>query len=480
MEINALTLYELNHRIKEVLHGGLPEMVWIQGETSDVRVNQNGHCYLEFIEKDRNGRNIVAKARAMIWANTFHLLRAYFESTTNQPFASGLKVMVQVSVEFHEVYGLSLTVHGIDPAYTLGDQALNRAKILKQLEEEGVLTLNKELELPQPLNRIAIVSSPTAAGYEDFCNQLALNPSHFVFYTKLFPAIMQGERTEDSIISALERIYEYQDCFDAVVIIRGGGATSELSCFDSYLLAASCAQFPLPIITGIGHERDETVLDIVAHSRAKTPTAVAEFLIDRMTNTADVLAELQEYMISSVSERMQDETDKLKTLENDFNFFGKSWYKDQSNTLSSLKIALKKEIQSYLKENDNTFKAFESSLNREVGQILKGEGNKLNSYVNSLKKVSAKKLDESLLLQLNDSLKKIVTRALDSKKEKIDIYTKYIELVSPQNILKKGYTLTLSKGKVIKSVKNLSENDVLTTRFADGEIDSIIKGQKNE
>jgi len=481
MEINALSLYELNRHIKEVLSGGLPDMIWIQGETSDVRANQNGHCYLEFIEKDRNGRNIIAKARAMIWANTFHLLKAYFESSTNQPFASGLKVMVQVSIEFHEVYGLSLTVHDIDPAYTLGDQALNRARILKQLEEEGVLTLNKELELPQPLNRIAIVSSPTAAGYEDFCNQLALNPSHFVFYTKLFPAIMQGERTEDSIISALERIYEYQDCFDAVVIIRGGGATSELSCFDSYLLAASCAQFPLPIITGIGHERDETVLDIVAHTRAKTPTAVAEFLIDRMTNTADTLAELQEYIVSAISERVQEETDKLKTLESDFNFFGKSWYKDQSNILSSLKIALKKEIQSYLKENDNTFRAFENSLNRQVGQILKGEGNKLSSYVNLLKKASSKKrFDKEILSESNKILKKTIARILDDKKEKIDMYAKYIELISPQHILNKGYTLTLSQGKVIKSVNSLSEGNVLTTRFADGEIDSIVKDKKNE
>lgn len=180
----------------------------------------------------------------MIWANTFHLLKAYFENSTKQPFTSGLKVLVQVSVEFHELYGFSLTVHDIDPSYTLGDQALNRAAILKQLEEEGVLHLNKELDLPIPTNRIAIISSPTAAGYEDFLDQLSKNPYGFVFYTKLFPAIMQGDRSEDSIISALEHIYEHLDMFDAVVIIRGGGATSDLSCFDSYMLAANCAQYP--------------------------------------------------------------------------------------------------------------------------------------------------------------------------------------------------------------------------------------------
>lgn len=476
MESNALTLYELNHHIKNVLHNNLPDMVWVQGETSDVRVNQNGHCYLEFIEKDKSGRNIIAKARAMIWANTFHLLRAYFESTTNQSFASGLKVMVQVSIEFHEIYGLSLTIYDIDPAYTLGDQALNRARILKQLEEEGVLTLNKELELSPLPNRIAIISSPTAAGYEDFCNQLEANTYQFAFYTKLFSAIMQGERAEDSIISALERIYEYQDCFDAVVIIRGGGATSELSCFDSYLLAASCAQFPLPIITGIGHERDETVLDIVAHTRAKTPTAVAEFLIGRLSNTSNEIIDIQAQIISSAREKMQNETEKLKSIENDFSFWGKSWYKDQSNILSSLKITLKKEIQSYLKDNENIFKTLEYSINKEIGQIIKNEHYNLNSYVNILKKASSKKqIDTDTIAQLNDSLKKIVLRKLDNKKEKIEFYTKYIELISPQHILKKGYTLTLSQGKVVKSASELSEGDILTTRFVDGEIDSVIK-----
>ena len=333
MDNKALSLYELNNLIKGVLHDNLSEMFWIRAEMSDVRANQNGHCYLEFIEKDTQGRTIVAKARAMIWSNTFYMLKAYFESTTNQTFASGLKVLVRVSIEFHELYGFSLTVHDIDPSYTLGDQARNRAAILKQLEEDGVIDLNKELELPVPANRIAIISSPTAAGYEDFCNQLANNSMGFVFYTKLFPAIMQGDRAEDSIIEALERIYEYQDCFDAVVIIRGGGATSELSCFDSYLLAASCAQFPLPIITGIGHERDETVLDIVAHTRAKTPTAVAEFLIDNLTSVAQELISIQMGLVSIVNQQLQEEMLQLNTFESQTSFYLKNWQKTQQNIL---------------------------------------------------------------------------------------------------------------------------------------------------
>lgn len=411
MNSSAISLYELNNKVRNLLKDGLPETFWIRAETSDVRVNQNGHCYLEFIEKDNNGKAIIAKSRAMIWANTFHLLKAYFENTTNQPFTSGLKVLVKVSVEFHELYGFSLTVYDIDPSYTLGDQALNRAAILRQLEEDGVIHLNKELELPVPTNRIAIVSSPTAAGYEDFCKQLANNPFGFTFYTKLFPAIMQGERTEDSIISALERIYEYQDNFDVVVIIRGGGATSELSSFDSYLLAASCAQFPLPIITGIGHERDETVLDIVAHTRKKTPTAVAEFLIDSMTEVWQELAFASQSIAVIVNERIQEEWLKLTTMQAQASFHLKGWYKEQAGILT----------------------ATTSALNKATLQAAKGNQNKLDSF------------------------------------------DKYLELISPQNILKRGYSLTLKNGKAIKNASDVNKGDEIRTLLSDGDIKSIVK-----
>lgn len=411
MSSTAISLYELNNLVRSVITANLSDTFWIRAEMSDVRVNQNGHCYLEFIEKDASGRTIVAKARAAIWAKTFNLIKIYFEETTKQAFTSGLKVLVQVSVEFHELYGFSLTVHDIDPSYTLGDQAVNRAIILNQLEEEGVRYLNKELELPTPLHRIAIISSPTAAGYEDFCNQLDNNTFGFVFYTKLFPAIMQGDRSEDSIISALERIYAYQDCFDAVVIIRGGGATSDLSCFDSYLLAASCAQFPLPIITGIGHERDETVLDMVAHTRAKTPTAVAEFLIDNIMQTAGVLADIQLTLISAMNRRLQGETIRISKFESQISYELKDWYKSQINILNTVK----------------------SNLTRHLQQSFKNSNDRL------------------------------------------DMFAKHLELLSPENILKKGYTLTMKEGKIVKESRSLKQGDQITTLFAKGKIDSIIK-----
>ncbi|MDR1717170.1 MAG: exodeoxyribonuclease VII large subunit [Prevotella sp.] len=455
MNNQAISLYELNNLIKGVLNDTLPEMVWIRAEMSDVRVNQNGHCYLEFIEKDRIGKTLVAKARGMIWANTFHLLRAYFENSTKQTFSSGLKVLVQVSIEFHELYGFSLTVHDIDPSYTLGDQALNRAAILKQLEEDGVLYLNKELELPLPMNRIAIISSPTAAGYEDFLDQLHKNAFGFVFYTKLFPAIMQGDRSEDSIISALERIYEYQDCFDAVVIIRGGGATSDLSSFDSYLLAASCAQFPLPVITGIGHERDETVLDVVAHTRAKTPTAVAEFLIGNLTETAMELTEISQDIVSLVSQRLQDETVRLSVFETKNSFILKGWYREQETVLSSARNVLAKGMVRIQRENQNKFAFLEDNLKRKSLQLLKDNQSKFSL--------------------LEDSLKRSIQQQYKEELNKLETLDKQLHLSSPENILKKGYTLTMKDGKIVKQSGILRKGDEITTFFPDGEIESIVK-----
>ena len=318
---------------------------------------------------------------------------------------------MQVSIEFHELYGYSLNVHDIDPSYTLGDQAKNRTLIIKQLEEEGVLDLNKELPLAKIANRIAVISSPTAAGYEDFCNQLTNNKDGFIFYNKLFPAIMQGDRTEQSIIAALDRIYENIDKFDAVVIIRGGGATSDLSSFDSYLLAANCAQFPLPIITGIGHERDDTVLDIVAHTRAKTPTAVAEFLIKHIYESASELIDIQDSIIFETNKRLIEEATILNTLVTKYSYIIKDRTKDQLNKLDII----------------------------------------------------------------SEKIKNAAIRVLQDQKHILESKEQYIEHNSPENILKKGYTLTLSGKKIIKSKAGVKKGDNIVTRFADGEVKSLVK-----
>ena len=247
--MEALSLYELNGLVRRAVEEGVSGSYWVQAELAEVRVNAAGHCYVEFVQKSPQGNALLAKARGVIWSNVYQVLRPYFEEETGQAWAPGIKVLVRVAVAFHELYGFSLVVYDIDPAYTLGDLAQRRRAILKQLADEGVLTLNKELPMPVLPQRVAVVSSPTAAGYGDFCHQLRHNPHGYYFHVELFAAVMQGEQTEDSILAALDAIHARQDEFDVVVIIRGGGATSDLSGFDTYLLAAACAQFPLPIIT---------------------------------------------------------------------------------------------------------------------------------------------------------------------------------------------------------------------------------------
>ena len=313
--MDSLSLLELNGLVKRSLEQCLPDEYWIQAELSDVRSNTTGHCYLEFVQKDSRSNTLLAKARGMIWSNVYRLLKSYFEETTGQPFTSGIKVLVKVTVQFHELYGYSLTVLDIDPTYTIGDMARRRREILLQLEEEGVLTLNKELEVPVLPQRIAVISSATAAGYGDFCHQLQHNSSGYYFYTELFPALMQGNQVEDSVLAALDRINSRVNEFDVVVIIRGGGATSDLSGFDTYLLAASCAQFPLPIITGIGHERDDTVLDSVAHTRVKTPTAAAELLIQRMDEATEQLEMLSVQLQQGAYALLEREQRRLEIIQ---------------------------------------------------------------------------------------------------------------------------------------------------------------------
>ncbi len=412
MEEQSFSLSELNRRVRNAIREQLPETYWMRAETSDVRRNQNGHCYLEFIEKDAATQSIVAKARGVIWSNHFQLLSAYFETETGQPFTSGLNVLVRVSVEFHELYGYSLTVVDIDPSFTVGEIARNRQLVLRRLEEEGVLTLNRELELTELANRIAVISSPTAAGYEDFRDQLSKNTAGFVFYTKLFPAVMQGDRSESSIIAALESVYQHCHLFDAVAIIRGGGATSDLSCFDSYAVATNVAQFPLPVVSGIGHERDVTVLDHVAHTRAKTPTAVAEFFISHLTQTASELADFQGRIIAESEAVMLAEQSAL--------------------------LALSKEVvhQSAL------------LLQRETAGVERTTATMTHA------------LQQLLVQQLH---------YVESKQQ-------YIRMVSPEHILRRGYTLTTRNGRIITSLEDLSVDDTIETRFIDGVSTSVVTG----
>ena len=408
---DSLSLVELNALVRRSIRACFPDTYWVQAELSDVRVNSSGHCYLEFVQKDAGGNSLVAKARGIVWANTFFRLKPYFERETGQAFVSGIKVLVKVTVDFHELYGYSLTVTDIDPTYTLGDMARRRREILDRLQREGVLTLNKELELPELLQRIAVISSPTAAGYDDFCNQLSHNAFGFVFYPRLFPAVMQGDKVEQSVISALDRIYGELERWDAVVIIRGGGATSDLSGFDTYNLAANCAQFPLPVITGIGHERDDTVIDMVAHTRVKTPTAAAEFLVNHLRQTAERLEDFACYIRQEVPSRLSHEKERLD-----------NW---QARIPSKVQMRLQKE--GFAQE------------------------------------------------RLSERLRVALRVRLQTEKHRLELWFRQIEAASPDRLLKRGYSLTLKNGKAVTDASRLHPGDEVETRLAKGTFRSIVK-----
>ena len=430
---NVLSLFELNQLVRRSVRTCLPDEYWVQVELSDVRANYSGHCYLECVQKDPKSNSLIAKARGIIWSNVFSQLKPYFEQETGQAFVSGIKVLVKVTVDFHELYGYSLTIVDIDPAYTLGDMARRRREILLRLQEEGVLSLNKELELPVLAQRIAVISSATAAGYGDFCNQLENNAFGFAFYPRLFPAIMQGERVEASVIAALDRIYAESEKWDVVVIIRGGGATSDLSGFDTYDLAASCAQFPLPIITGIGHERDDTVIDLVAHTRVKTPTAAAEFLVNHLRQTAEQLENYAYYIRQEVPARLSREKERL----------------ERCITRIPARVQMRLQREDFRRERlaKRMEMAWQSRLAREQYR-----------------------------LELSSRLSVALQARLLKEKHRLDLLEKSVEAASPDLLLKRGYSITLKDGKAVTDVSLLKPGDRVVTRVAKGQFSSEVQG----
>ena len=402
------TLFELNRLVRETIECEMPNEYWVEAELSECR-ELRGHCYMELIEKDEQTTTPIAKASAKCWASKWILVRPYFERTTGQRLVAGMKVLLKVYPQFHEAFGFSWIVTDIDPTYTLGDMARKRQEIIRQLKEEGVFDLQKELTLPLFCQRIAVISSETAAGYGDFCNQLADNPYGFQFQTQLFPAIMQGEGVEQSIINALERIYDQP--FDCVVIIRGGGATSDMSGFDTLALAEHVANFPLPIITGIGHDRDESILDMVSHTRVKTPTAAAALLIDHLKEVLDTVNNAQ----NSITRLVQQ---KLSTL---------------STQLSSVSEAIPR----------------------------------LFSIV--------KTRQEAKIDALQQRLPMLIERRFLAENHRLQLMEEKLKALDPQLLLKRGYSITLHNGRAVKDATTLKAGDEIETRLAQGLIHSIVK-----
>lgn len=408
--MEAITLQELNGRVRSTLQFEMPDAYWVQAEISGISPSNQGHCYLELVQKDSTGKVFLAKAKANIWRGTWLKIKPYFEAETGESLKIGMKVLLQVTVSFHEVYGYSLVVQDIDPTYTMGDMARRRKEILDQLAKDGVIGLNRELDIPMLPQRIAVISSATAAGYGDFRNQLANNIYGFKFYVKLFQAAMQGDDVERSVIAALDSVAARRDDFDLVVIIRGGGAVSELSCFDSYNLAYNIANFPMPVITGIGHERDDTVADVVAHTKVKTPTAAAEFIISKVFDAASGLETLTRRMSESVLERMNLEKLRIERM---------------TQKLPSLYALVK--------------------VRRE--QMLENMWNRAVTGLNN---------------------------TITSNLHRLELLEKSVNAADPARILKRGYTLTRCNGHVVKGASDLHKGDRLVTSFADGSVESEI------
>ena len=381
-----LSLFELNRIVRETIECEMPDEYWVEAELSECRESR-GHCYLELIEKDEQTATPIAKASAKCWASKWIIVRPYFERTTGQRLVAGMKVLLKVYPQFHEAFGFSWIVTDIDPTYTLGDMARKRQEIIRQLKEEGVFDLQKELTLPLFCQRIAVISSETAAGYGDFCNQLSNNPYGFQFETHLFPAVMQGEGVERSLIDALGRIYEAP--FDCVAIIRGGGATSDLSGFDTLALAEHVANFPIPIITGIGHDRDECILDMVSHTRVKTPTAAAALLIDHLKGV-------------------------LETIE-----------------------------------------GAQSMITRLFSVV--------------------KTRQEAKIDALQQRIPMLLERRLLAERHRLQLMEEKLKALDPQLLLKRGYSITLCKGKTVRDPQSLHAGDEIETRLEKGTIKSIIQ-----
>ncbi|MBR5189050.1 MAG: exodeoxyribonuclease VII large subunit, partial [Paludibacteraceae bacterium] len=415
-----------------------PTTIWLRAEIHNITTNYSGHCYIDLVEKSDSNDQIIAKQRANIWASTYRFLAQKFHQTTNSSLQAGMKILIEVSVEYHELYGLSLNVKDIDPSYTLGELQRRRLEIIQRLKKRGLIDKNRQLPMPRLIKRIAIISSPTAAGYSDFVHQLTHNSHGFTYQTTLFPAIMQGPQTEESILVALDKIFHSSlltphSSFDIVVIIRGGGATSDLQAFDSESLAERCANFPLPIITGIGHLRDETILDLVAHLNLKTPTAVAEYLISRTLELDMELLSLGERLQKSVILRLEQEKNLLTSLSSYIPQYALRLLASSDNKLTSLQHRIELKTADFIAKN------------------------------------------RTLLDRREEQIKVLAPNLLKTKQSQLDILQTKLQLLDPQQLLKKGYTFTTHNGKLVTSMTQLIPGDTITTTLADGTVESVVK-----
>ncbi|MBO4657774.1 MAG: exodeoxyribonuclease VII large subunit [Bacteroidales bacterium] len=432
-QIDLLMLQEL---IKESLEENFARQLWVRAEIWDISVNASGHCYLTLVEKDEATSNIVAKAQAIIWASTFRVLRPYFETATGEKLQAGMKVLLQIRVQYSLLYGLSLIVSNIDPNYTVGSTALERQKILDRLEREGMMDMNRTLPLPGLPRRFAVISAETAAGYGDFMNHLHNNGFGYKFHTELFQAPMQGSDAPAGIIAALDKIAERAGDFDAVLIIRGGGSNFDLACFDDYDLAVNIAQYPLPVLTAIGHERDTHVADLIAHTYLKTPTALADYFVD--------IFAAEEQLVDSLATRM------LMALK------GK-----RAEAVTTVDRLLSRATGSVLLRIQRERRAVEMLLSRAAAGII------------SDLQVAQGRIDMMLMRAANSA-----TGRLQAESHKIELLELRLSALNPMSILEKGFAIPLKKGQKVDSACQLTAGDGITVIFKDGKADCEVKNVK--
>ena len=471
------TLLELNNSIRNALQDAFPETIWVVAEISEMKENRTGHCYLELIEKDDLSDEIKARARATIWSYSWRMIKPYFETTTGQVFTQGIKVLVLASVEFHPAYGLSLNIKDIDPTYTIGDLVRRRREIVRQLVEAGVMQMNKELELPLVPQRIAVISSATAAGYQDFATHLEDNTHGFYFYHELFEAFMQGSEAVPSILNALNQIFEQEEQFDAVVIIRGGGAAADMSCFDNFDLAYTVAQFPLPIITGIGHEKDDTIIDLVAHTRLKTPTAVAEFFISGALRFYELLVEKERQMVQLVNNHLDEEHEKLDELIDVFTNVTEKFLQAALMKLQKAGQKLQQNVTWFTFSKREELQRIQFSLSKRTTRYWQKRKDNLQRLTMQIRFSTLFKLEKSRMIidQKGIEFPRIVNLRLDDNNKKLNMSKERLRLLDPQNILQRGFTITTQNGIILNSATKVSDEIILETRFADGEIRSKIE-----
>lgn len=430
--MKSLTLYELNSLVAETLSLELSDEYWVEAELSEAR-EVRGHCYMELIQKEEGSNTPIARASAKCWKNRWMLIGPHFERVTGQRLHQGMKVMLKVYANFHEAYGFSWIVTDINPEFTMGDMARRRQEIIRQLKAEGVFDMQRELRLPLFLQHVAVISSATAAGYGDFCNQLMSNEFGFRFETRLFPAIMQGEQVEQSIIAALDSINAEAGCFDAVVIIRGGGATADLSGFDALALAENVAQFPLPIITGIGHERDESIIDMVSHTRVKTPTAAAAFLIDHLHQVLLRIERAEQRLGLLLTNRMEYEQLRLRRV---------------SEKLPML------------------FSLVKSRRGAQVDSL----GQRLYAAID--RQMTRQKHHIDLISQ---SLSPLADRLLSAEKHRLELLEQRTKALDPDRLLRRGFSITLHNGRAVSRASDLVAGDIVETRLAEGIVTAEVK-----